>query len=311
MNITVVITTYDRPVEVRRAVRSALGQTHPPDEIIVVEDGSRSGVEQWLRELDRPVRYINPGVNRGLASSRNTGIREAEGEWIAFLDDDDEWMPQRLEAQVNAWRETPEEERPLLGCLQVGIATCGAAGEPVSEYLPVNEGPLKESIIEKGAVTPSSAFLFRREALVEAGGFDEELISGIDHDIWMKLAVDGWHNRAIPRALVKLHPDETTTMLTDTRRRIRGIAQYVDKWSPVWMEWFGARDGRKYADSYFAMVISRLAGEQLGAGRRVEFLVALRAIFDRVGADPGIWISVGITLLRTTGRRLLNRLRRA
>ena len=97
MKISVVIPLYNKRTSVIRALNSVLSQTIQPEEIIVVNDGSTDGSEQLVNELNHPlVRLINQ-PNAGVSAARNRGIKEAKGDWIAFLDADDEWMPEYLE----------------------------------------------------------------------------------------------------------------------------------------------------------------------------------------------------------------------
>ena len=105
--VTVVIPTYNRKGLLPRALTSVARQTRPPDEVIVVDDGSTDDTEGLVRREFPDVRYLQQ-ENRGVAAARNRGIREAKGEWLAFLDSDDEWLPQKLTRQLDELREQPE-----------------------------------------------------------------------------------------------------------------------------------------------------------------------------------------------------------
>jgi glycosyltransferase involved in cell wall biosynthesis len=99
--VTAVIPTRNRPVLVCRAVRSALGQTYPHLEVVVVVDGPDPATVAALEELREPrVRIIALSENVGGGEARNIGAREARGEWVALLDDDDEWMNRKIECQL-------------------------------------------------------------------------------------------------------------------------------------------------------------------------------------------------------------------
>ncbi len=103
-SVSAVISTFERPDECERAVRSALAQEPAPVEVIVCDDGSKDGTAERFRAWERRdprVRYLRVEPNRGTpAPARNAGIEEARGEWVAFLDDDDEWLPGKLGAQL-------------------------------------------------------------------------------------------------------------------------------------------------------------------------------------------------------------------
>ncbi|NIT60625.1 MAG: glycosyltransferase, partial [Aliifodinibius sp.] len=98
LNISIIIPTFNRKNLLERALTSVTTQTRPTEEIIVVDDGSEDETESLVRKQFPDVRYFRQ-QNRGVSSARNLGIRQATGNWIAFLDSDDEWLPQKLEKQ--------------------------------------------------------------------------------------------------------------------------------------------------------------------------------------------------------------------
>lgn len=263
--ITAVLTTYRRPERAQRALRSILAQTLPPTEIVVVEDGSTSkGLTDLVEQVaHRGVKYVRHEKNRGLAAARNTGLGLSTGEYVAYLDDDDEWLPNRLERQVAKLFSMPESARAEVAAIQVGCQVVDGYGRCIGVNLPVNQGSLRQSIMTYGAVTPSSSFLFLRTALLNVGGFDEHLVSGIDHDIWMQLAVGGYASEIVPEPLVIVHRSEGRTMMSSSAQRIEGVRQYVEKWTPTFEKWFGRQAGRLYGRRYFIDVLARLAAQKL------------------------------------------------
>ncbi len=263
MEISVAITTYNRLEQCKRAVNSVLHQTFKPLELIVIEDNSNSGIANWIKENNLEINYIKNETNLRLAGSRNRAIKEAKGSWIAFLDDDDEWLPSRLKEQVKAYENIESNLQKNIACVQCGNETFNTAGKSVGSYLPQNCENLKESIMKIGAKTPSSCFLFKKNALEKIGGFSEELISGVDHDIWMKLAVAGYDNLCVKKILVKIYQEPIETMMTNTHKRIEGIKQYVEKWTPIYIEWFGGEKGKLYAEKYYANVIGGLVAHNI------------------------------------------------
>ena len=107
MKISVVIPTYNRRNLLKRAIDSVRKQTLNPFEIIVVDDGSIDGTQAWLEDEFPFVKCIYQN-NSGVSRARNNGIRSAQGSWIALLDSDDEWLPDKLEQQVKLVRDIPE-----------------------------------------------------------------------------------------------------------------------------------------------------------------------------------------------------------
>ena len=102
--VSVVLTTYNRPKLLIRALESVKVQTFQPKEIILVDDSSDKNATNFIKKhLSDDIIYLKHKHNLGLAAARNTGLRYAKGDFIAYLDDDDIWMPTRLESQVKHW----------------------------------------------------------------------------------------------------------------------------------------------------------------------------------------------------------------
>lgn len=280
--ITVVVTTYDRPVQVRTAIRSVLRQTYDRAELLVVEDGTKSGTEAWLRKQAlEQARYVRHETNKGLAAARNTGIREAQGTHVAFLDDDDEWKPRRLERQVDLFMSLESEEQERLGVVYCPVETRYPDHVHVGTADELNQWNLRRAILEQGklTITPSSG-LFAVEALREVGGFDETLASSIDHDIWMSLAHAGYDARVVDEPLVVNDKTGEETMVTNTEQRIRGIQQFVEKWEPVFVDWLGTNEGRRFARRYLVRVLGKLLRDSLSnrnwSGAQYTFSIMLQ-----------------------------------
>jgi len=274
--VSAIVTTYNRPQLVKRALLSVRAQTYKSLEVIVVEDGTETGVADWLDQELPNAQYIRHKENRGLAAARNTGLEHASGEYIAYLDDDDEWKPKRIERQVTALDPLTSEHRDKIGAVYCAVERHAPDGSTKSVSYPQNRGELRASIQAIGASTLPSTFLFKREALRDVGGFDESLSSSIDHDIWMSLATNGYHAIALDEPLVISYISGRESMMTDTEPRIEGVRQYVKKWTPIYKEWFGPEKGTQYGERYFARVIARLASEKVV---NLEFTEAWRAIF--------------------------------
>ncbi len=194
--ISVVIPAMNAEAFVGRAIDSALAQTLAPREIIVVDDGSTDGTRQVVQRYGERVRYLQQD-NQGASAARNTGIRAASGEWIAFLDADDEWLPERLALQVRLL-----EENPLLNWLTGNFYRCrcrrghrqfadltGQRKQNVLRFL--KGGRVFDSYFSAhryGAMGCTDTMLIRKELLLEAGLFLPGQKRINDVDMWLRIA---------------------------------------------------------------------------------------------------------------------------
>lgn len=181
MKISVVIPTHNRAVPVRRALASVFRQTLAPAEVIVVDDGSSDNTEQQVRD-EYPSAVVISQAQRGVSSARNAGVRAASGNWIAFLDSDDEWLPEKLEHQVRAL----EAEPNYLACHSDEIwIRNGVRVNPMKKHTK-HGGWIYPFCLPLCCVSPSSVLL-QRETLISAGIFDESLPACEDYDLWLRL----------------------------------------------------------------------------------------------------------------------------
>lgn len=188
VTVSVVIPAYNAAWCIRRAIDSVLAQSFRDFELIVVDDGSTDGTAAVLAGYGDAVRVVAQ-PNGGLSSARNAGIVAARGEYVAFLDADDWWLPAKLERQVAMMRSRPE----LVFC-STAARSESPAGEALGEWrCGCAAGPALESIFAANAYVAGSgsAVLARRDALARAGGFDEALPSLEDIDMWIRLATLG------------------------------------------------------------------------------------------------------------------------
>jgi len=183
--VSVVIPAYNAAWCVGKAIDSVLAQDYRDFEIIVVNDGSTDDTRRVLARFGSAIRVIDQS-NGGMSSARNAGIRQARGEFIAFLDADDWWLPSKLGRQVELMRARPE----------IGFCSCTARVEDPDGRLlnlwqcPQSELPFLVHLFRSGADVPGScsAVMARRQLVEAAGGFDESLRGAEDPDLWIRLA---------------------------------------------------------------------------------------------------------------------------
>ncbi|MFQ5792847.1 MAG: glycosyltransferase family 2 protein [Acidobacteriota bacterium] len=180
-SLSVIIPTYNRADAVSRALRSVLGQSRPPDEIVVIDDGSTDETPTRIPREFPHVRFIRQ-ENRGVSAARNRGIREAKGRWLAFLDSDDEWLPRKLERQMDALRRHPE----YLICHSDEIwIRRGRRVNPMKKH-EKSGGHLFQRCLPLCIISPSATVLHRK-LFEEVGPFDEFLPACEDYDLWLRV----------------------------------------------------------------------------------------------------------------------------
>lgn len=183
--VSVVIPTFNRASLLPRTLESVLAQTFGAFEILVVDDGSEDDTaEVVVRMADPRIRYLAMPENRGVAAARNHGLAEARGEFIAFLDSDDEWFPEKLERQVACFRDGP----PELGLVYTGVQDLHERGERRIQR-PTHRGDLYETLLLGNVVHGGGSNVMIRRTVVDVvGGFDETLPAIEDFDYWLRIA---------------------------------------------------------------------------------------------------------------------------
>jgi glycosyltransferase involved in cell wall biosynthesis len=192
--VSVIIPTYNRKDWITKAIDSVLAQTYRNFEIIVVDDGSTDNTEAILQHYKDKICLIRQG-NSGGAVARNTGIKAAKGEWIAFLDSDDEWLPEKLAIQMGHICKRPDICAHITNVTfvpsngeQISLFEVRNFPKPWSEHF-IIERPLKYVINFQIATIPS--LVARRDSLFDAGLFDPNLPKGHDRDLLFRLALVG------------------------------------------------------------------------------------------------------------------------
>jgi glycosyltransferase involved in cell wall biosynthesis len=236
----VVIPTYNRAHTLRRAIDSVLGQTLEQLELIIVDDGSTDGTEDLIREyVDPRIRTLRQAENRGGAAARNVGIGAAVGEWVAFLDSDDEWLPSRLELQMVRLRHPGLDEAAVGYCLlQEHRCRSGHTPQPLGS-LP--EGEVLDDLLRGRRPPTASVLMARRSALLDVGGFDERLPSGQDIDLMLRMARKGYRFSACNEVLVIWHRHLDARVSRDPMALVRGFEIFDRKWGALMKDRVGRR----------------------------------------------------------------------
>ena len=236
--VSVIIPTYNRPRYLQRALESVLCQSFEDYEIIVVQNGPARYGGTLVRKLKRQrggIRFCH--VRRAdPANARNVGLQLAEGEYIAFLDDDDEWRPEKLRMQVRVMN-----KKKGVGLVACSLKICDDTGSEVRKTMKLAGELSLKTLLTKGCVIGSlSSVLIRRSLMAQVGGFDSRFQIANDYDLYLRLAQKTklW---LMPHRLVNVyqHGQNLSHNAVQSRREVVAV---LKKLISSRMKWKGISD---------------------------------------------------------------------
>ncbi|WP_319423430.1 glycosyltransferase family 2 protein [Pleurocapsa sp. FMAR1] len=204
--VTIVIPAYNSLSYLPATLESVFQQTFTDFEVIVVNDGSTDETEKYVSSLNDPRLKLINQTNQGLSGARNTGITNAQGEYIAFLDADDLWKPTKLAKQVRCL-----EERSEVGLVYTWTALADQNCKPTGRLIVSDaEGDVSEQLLtELNFIGCGSTPLIRQECFEMVGLFDVELAATEDWDMWLRIATS-YHFAVIKEPLVFYRANPTS-----------------------------------------------------------------------------------------------------
>jgi glycosyltransferase involved in cell wall biosynthesis len=296
-SIAVVIPTKDRPSRLARALTSVFRQTVPPAEIIVVDDGSTPPVSNAIFDgVPRGVvtKLLRHDVPKGASASRNLGISAASSEFISFLDDDDEFLPNKIEFLSKKIAE--------LDCDIIHhSATIAYDIEGVQYNTSINTGFNFEELLTENLVGGTPVSCVKRHLLLEIGSFDSELPALQDWDLWLRAAQRGARFCSVPSVLVICHNETGLPSITKSSHNLTSAVSLIDrKFAKELSLLTPAQKRRRKKTDY-----QRLAYRFAMAG---DHIAAARTYFDGavITMSPKLLIAASVSLL---GSKYLYRLR--
>jgi glycosyltransferase involved in cell wall biosynthesis len=192
LKISAVIPAYNAEKYIARSINSVLNQTCPVDEIIVVDDGSTDSTAEVIKSYGRKVRYIHQ-QNAGVSAARNTGIQAATCEWVAFLDADDEWLPEKIERQVENIKNNPH-----LVWTTGNYIECLCDEDRRAEHTPVSQCLRYQKNLDYYDIYVQAnqlyqgghtiCMLIQKKVFDEVGRFSVDLSLAEDIDLWLRIA---------------------------------------------------------------------------------------------------------------------------
>jgi glycosyltransferase involved in cell wall biosynthesis len=226
--VSVIIPTYNRADVIGRSIKSVLSQTYPDFELIIIDDGSTDNTEEVVKSFNDPrIYFIQREQNRGSSAARNIGIKAARGEFIAFLDDDDEWLPAKLMLQLQVFRESKMENIGLVLC---GMTVIGLNNS--KEWCLTKRGWIFDYLLSFTIINGVSwlpCWLVKKSLAYKVGQFDNmETCEDID---WLLRTARLSQIDYVPQSLVRVHQERQYDITLGFKRRLTLIEKYSSELS--------------------------------------------------------------------------------
>lgn len=296
--VSVIIPAYNASSFIGQAIDSILGQTYQDIEIIVVDDGSADATKDIVAQYGDRVTYIYQ-ENQGHAISRNVGMKNSMGEYCAFLDADDQWLPEKIERQVKVLNERPE-----VGIVHCDIKKVDADGNFIPKYKENEKyktGDIFPYLLtRKGHIATSSA-IFRRECVEKLGGFDETVreFGSEDREFWLRICKHYKVVHVEDPLVVYRHLTKSLSRSRKLDNIIKGRRWAINKslkgFTPSLYGWYLKRIA--YSAIYKDLGYAFLADSDFQAAR-VYYLRAIRSWFF----DIALWVGLARALLKIKNR---------
>ena len=222
---SVVIPTYNRSSLVERAIKSVLSQSFVDFEIIVVDDGSTDDTSSRVNSFHDPrIKYVQNRRSKGACGARNTGVAAASAEWIAFLDDDDEWLSDKLRYQFDLIKVSDKS----IGLVSTDYAVYKGPGEKLRIVKNQSSGWVQAEDLMEHRIGCLSSTCVRKQILQKIGGFDETFPACQDRDLWVRVAQVSQF-ATVNRPLVLMYQEERFRISRSFRKKLEGLLLFRDK----------------------------------------------------------------------------------
>ena len=228
MKVSIVIPTYKRPDYLDRLLKSIKNQTFKEFEVIVIDDNSPN-YDEYERIINKysivfeEFKFLRNDENKGAPHSRNKGITEAKYDLVALVDDDDEWLPLKLEKQIELFKKSTDK----VGVVYTWTDVINENRDVMHEYRSNLEGFLKKEILEDCFI-PSPSVMVRKKAILDAGLFDERFPSCQDWDMWTRIIFKGYEVKVV-KEVVTLYNKHSGESIGLSKNANIGYLMYYKK----------------------------------------------------------------------------------
>ena len=304
-DISAIIPAYNSADFIADAVASMRAQTHPVDEIIIVDDGSRDNTREVIRTLGDDIVLIQQ-ANAGPSAARNAGIDRARGAFIAFLDADDQWTPEKTASQLEVFARHPD-----MALVAADMAEVDADGRTTVASMLDHHGLLEQFKALDGAPVPAAmaaltrknfiptgTVLVRREAVIEAGRFTTAIRWGEDLELWAKIAAR--HPLTclpVVHMLRRRHEANATSNTTPMLEDLVRVMESLRRWGAAELKQQGVDADKLVASAladlgYWHFQHNRTVPARAAFGRSLRESPTLRSLVYRLASQlPGSWVA--------------------
>lgn len=222
--ISIVIPTHNRVNLLEKAVNSVINQNYNNFEIIIVDDASTDDTETRIKRFcSDKITYIRVDKSKGGNYARNLGIEKSKGQYIAFLDDDDEWMPTKLQEQMLIF-----DKDESIGLVYTGAEVIYTANNSKYNIIPTKKGDLSEDILAFNYIGTTSSVMARKGIIDQAGRFDIEMPALQDYDLWIRICqitkID-----FVKKPLIKYYFHTNSNQITNSILKNQQAIEIIDK----------------------------------------------------------------------------------
>lgn len=277
MKVSIIIPTHNRANVVKRAIQSALNQTYKNIEVIVVSDGSTDNTDLVIRELlekDSRLKYISYNTPKGGNAARNIGIEAAIYDYIAFLDDDDEWMYDKLEKQMNLFKKDKE----------IGLVYTGSEIIYVDEdtsYIsnPKNKGDLSNYILLENCIGTTSTVVLKKEVINKVGAFDVNLGARQDYDLWIRICQEVKIG-LVNEPCIKYYNFKSNNQISQQTKKYEEATEYISKKYSYLYKNLSNKEIKKVSKNSCINIANKCLRNNNSKEARRKFKEALKYEFD-------------------------------
>jgi glycosyltransferase involved in cell wall biosynthesis len=293
--VSVVVPAYGRPDYLDAAVESVADQTYGPIELVVVDDCSPDPIEPIVAAAETgaldSVRVVRHEVNRGANAARNTGIEASTGEFVAFLDDDDNWRPEKVEKQVRAFERGGDD----VGFVYTGQENVTADGTTTNYRVPETRGWVTRDLFRGAPLCPFSSVMVRRSVVDAAGLLDTRFPSWQDREWYLRISEEcAFEVVAEPLAVRRV---DSHGQISDNYEQKRDVSYplFLEKHRPL-----ARKYGKRHEKALVAAQSRSLAHAALMTG---HYRDAVRFLLRSIRYDPSQTDSYPVLAVAMGGER--------